>query len=114
MEFADGRNGEARIGAFSEETNRKRFSAAAPEGPAIAVSGTLNDGGWSAEDENGNRLETGFANGPFLAIALLRGNHRIALTYLPPGSGPGAAISLATLTVLLIIGLTARRRSGGP
>jgi hypothetical protein len=108
-----GRNGIAQIANFAEGTNRIRFSASVSDemGGAIAVSSIVSDGGWSAEDENGNRLEVSLANGPFLGILLPAGDHRITLRYLPPGSRLGAAASVATLAALVAAVIASTQRA---
>jgi uncharacterized membrane protein YfhO len=45
------------------------------------------------------------AQGGFLAVPLPAGEHRVELKYVPPGLYAGLAISCATLTILLVIGM---------
>ena len=75
----------------------------------------VQDGGWSARDEKGEAVAVLPANGPFLAVAVPAGEHRVLLRYSPPGFRAGTVISVSTLVVLLgfaVIGL--RRRSLSP
>ncbi|HET7451931.1 MAG TPA: hypothetical protein VFL12_04275, partial [Thermoanaerobaculia bacterium] len=73
--------------------------------PAVVVASVVQDGGWGARDEIG-ALATGRANGPFLAIAVRPGRHRVRLEYAPPGLASGvaaaAAAALAGIGALLI------------
>jgi hypothetical protein len=107
-----GSDGSVRVSDYREETNSASFRAEAPPFGASVVASLVQDGGWTARDEAGSRLSTSRANGPFLAIALPGGDHRVRLTYAPPGSKAGALVSLGTLAAVLVIG-TARRR-GAP
>jgi len=87
--------GAAEIDGFVETTNTLSFRARVTSGPAYAVLSVVQDGGWSARDGRGTRLELRRANGPFLAVVLPEGEHDVRLTYRSPGFGVGAAISLA-------------------
>jgi hypothetical protein len=99
-----------RVSDYREETNSASFRAAAPPSGAVVVASLVQDGGWTARDEAGS-LSTSRANGPFLAIALPGGDHRVRLTYAPPGSKAGALVSLGTLASVLVIGAARRRGS---
>ena len=68
----------------------------------------VEDGGWTARDETGSRLPTGRVNGPFLAVEVPSGDHRIRLRYAPPGSKAGALVTFGT--GLLILGAALSRR----
>lgn len=110
-------NGPARVADYRESTNSALFRTSAPGGGAVVVASLVQDGGWTARDETGRTLPTGKANGPFLAIAVPGGAHRIRVRYAPPGSRPGAAVTLLTGTVLLaeaVARRVARSRSRAP
>jgi hypothetical protein len=102
--------GVAEISEFRESTNTASFSARVPEGTAWVVLSLVQDGGWSARDAEGRPVPVLRANGPFLALALPAGDHRIALRYRPPGFRTGAAIAGATAAVLGIGAALARAR----
>jgi uncharacterized membrane protein YfhO len=72
----------------------------APVSPAAVVLSVVQDGGWSARDADGARLELRRANGPFLAVVLAPGDHLVRLTYRPPGFAAGAIASAVTLLAL--------------
>jgi len=101
-------NGPAIISGYSEAANSAAFRSEAPAGGAIVVASLVQDGGWTARDESGP-LPTGRANGPFLAIPLPAGAHRIRLSYAPPGARAGAVASLATLGLVLAAAALRRR-----
>jgi hypothetical protein len=104
------RDNAAVISGIRERTNAVAFTAAAPESGAVAVVTVVQDGGWRARDERGP-LAAGRANGPFLAVALRPGTHRVTVAYLPPGFRAGAAISAATLAAAAMgAAIAARRR----
>jgi hypothetical protein len=107
-----GSDGSVRVSDYREETNSASFRAAAPPAGAVVVASLVQDGGWTARDETGSRLSTFRASGPFLAITLPGGDHRVRLSYAPPGSKAGALVSLGTLAAVLVIG--AARRHGAP
>jgi hypothetical protein len=108
------RDNSAVISGIRERTNALAFTAAVPETGALAVVTVVQDGGWRARDERGP-LASGRANGPFLAIALRPGTHRVTVAYLPPGFRAGAVISAGTL-LASALGVVAvrRRRSRSP
>lgn len=110
-------NGPVRVIDYRESTNSASFRTAAPGGGAVVVASLVQDGGWTARDETGRKLPMGRANGPFLAVAIPGGDHRIQLRYAPPGSKPGAAATGATGVLLLAAGVggrVARSRSHSP
>ena len=76
------------------------------------VTSLVQDGGWAATDAAGAEVPVSLANGPFLAVRLAPGAHRITLRYSPPGFRLGSGISLATLGLLGLDSL--RRRARGP
>jgi len=78
---------------------------------AVVVSSIVTDGGWTARDENGNSLAVAVGNGPFLAIRIPSGDHRVTLSYTPPGFRPGNAISSAALLALAASFFALERRS---
>jgi hypothetical protein len=101
-------NGPVRVSDYAESTNSAVFRTEAPAGGAVVVASVVQDGGWSARDETGAALPTGKANGPFLAVEVRGGDHRIRLRYTPPGSKAGAVVTLAT-GVVLLAAVVARR-----
>jgi hypothetical protein len=107
-----GMNGPVRVSEYEEATNSAAFRSEAPEGGAVVVASLVQDGGWTARDESGS-LPTGRANGPFLAIGIPAGPHRIRLSYIPPGARDGAIVSLATLG-LVLAAAALRRRARSP
>ncbi len=100
----------AEISEYREGTNDASFTARVPEGTAWVVLSLVQDGGWSARDGGGRPVAVLRANGPFLALALPAGDHRIALRYRPPGFQTGAAIAGSTAAVLGIGAAFARAR----
>jgi hypothetical protein len=95
------RNGPVRISEYRESANRVSFRASVENPAGAFVAGSLvEDGGWTARDERGARIPTAPANGPFLALRLPGGDHRISLTYLPPGFPLGFLISAGTALLL--------------
>lgn len=96
---------------YRESTNAVSFGTRnpIPDRRAILVASLVQDGGWSARDETGSSLPTTLANGPFLALSLPPGEHRVALRYRPPGFALGGAISLATLAAFALALLRIRR-----
>jgi hypothetical protein len=114
---SEGGNPTTEVRDYTESTNRASFVArvAPGGGEAVVVASLVQDGGWSARDESGNRLRTLRANGPFLAIVLPEGERRVRLEYRPPGFLPGVGVSIATICLLLALGLRRRlqqRESG--
>jgi len=100
------------ISGYAESTNAASFAARVAEGsgPGLVVLSLVQDGGWSARDASGAPVPTFLANGPFLALRLAPGEHRVALTYCPPGLRLGFAVSLATLGLLAAAAVLGRRR----
>ncbi len=104
---SDSENPIARVDRYAERTNAAAFDATVPPGPAsVVVLSLVQDGGWTARDENGP-LAVHLANGPFLAVEVPAGAHRVRLAYAPPGWRIGTGISAATLVA---IALAVRRR----
>ena len=101
-------NGPVRVSDYRESTNSASLRTAAPGGGAVVVASLVQDGGWTARDETGRTLPTGRANGPFLAVAIPGGDHRIQLRYAPPGSKPGAAVTGATGVLVLAAAVAGR------
>ncbi|HTD53383.1 MAG TPA: YfhO family protein, partial [Thermoanaerobaculia bacterium] len=88
-------NPPVRVGPLVERTNTVRFEVSVSgSSRTILVSSLVSDGGWSARDEAGTRIPVGLANGPFLALGLPPGQHRVTLAYTPPGFRLGATVSL--------------------
>jgi hypothetical protein len=94
-------NGQAEITDYRESTNSASFHARVTGGITAVVLSLAQDGGWSARDEKGSEIAVLRANGPFLAVALPPGEHRVFLSYASPGTYAGAIISVATLLLLL-------------
>ncbi len=103
-------NGPARISDYRESTNAALFRTDAAPGGTVVVASLVQDGGWTARDETGRMLPTGRANGPFLAVAIPEGDHRIRLRYAPPGSRAGAAVTFGTAAALLAAAVAVRVR----
>lgn len=110
-------NGQAQISGYKESTNSVSFrvNISTKDRGAILVASLVQDQGWSANDEKGNSVNTGVANGPFLALQLPPGEHLVRLSYSPPGFLVGAGISFGTLCILAALGartwrMQARRR----
>jgi len=101
--------GRAEITGYEESTNAIAFRARVDGGPAAIVLSVVQDGGWSARDGNGAKVELRRANGPFFAVVLPPGDHAVRLTYRPPGFSAGAAASLAVAAGLLAVAVGARR-----
>jgi uncharacterized membrane protein YfhO len=64
------------------------------------VASFVQDGGWKAREEAGRSLKTTLADGPFLAVSVPAGDHRIVFDYAPPGWDSGLVVSLATAAIL--------------
>jgi len=88
-------NGRAEVTGYRESTNGASFRARVPAeaGAAVLVASLTQDGGWSARDEAGRRIDTTLANGPFLALRVPSGDHLVHLNYSPPGFRIGVWIS---------------------
>ena len=78
----------------------------------MLVASLVQDGGWSARNQRGERLAAALANGPFLALSLPPGDYDVRLTYSPPGFRPGNAITLATVLALAATLLRAMLKRG--
>ena len=102
-------NPAADVTEYRESTNRISFRARSSGAETILVASVVQDGGWSARDETGAAVETSLANGPFLALRVPRGDHRIFLKYRPPGIALGGGISLASLVAVGGLALIRRR-----
>lgn len=98
-------NGRAELGDYSESTNAATFHARILGDEAFLVTSLVQDGGWSATDEDGPPPSVTRANGVFLALRLTAGDHRIRLIYRPPGFPVGLWISLASLSVAAAWGI---------
>ncbi|HEY1252645.1 MAG TPA: YfhO family protein, partial [Thermoanaerobaculia bacterium] len=109
---AGGSGGAAETGDFRERTNSLEFTANVTSERAWIVLSLVQDGGWTARDETGKPLALRRANGPFMALRLPAGTHRVRLRYVPPGLPAGVAISAATAAVLLALALVRLRRRG--
>jgi hypothetical protein len=97
-------NGQARITEYRESTNEASFRARVSGGSAGAflVASLTQDGGWSASDESGGRIDATLANGPFLALRVPSGDHLVFLRYSPPGFRAGAGTTAACLLILAV------------
>jgi Bacterial membrane protein YfhO len=102
--------GEAVVADYRQETNAIGFTASVTSGQAWIVLSLVQDGGWTARDAAGRELEIHRANGPFLALRLPAGAHRVRLRYRPPGFEAGLAISGATAALLLSFSILRARR----
>jgi len=102
--------GAARVTGYRETTNEVSFVADVESGSAVLFSSLVSDGGWTARDERNVRLPVTRANGPFLAVTVPRGSHRVRLRYSPPGLLPGIAVSLASAAVALAAAPRDRRK----
>jgi len=98
------------ISGLRETTNRVLFDSTVPgRDLRLAVASEVQDGGWSARDEQGE-LPSGRANGPFFAFALRPGTHRVVLAYTPPGLRWGGAVSIVTAGIAAFVFFPRRRR----
>lgn len=81
---------------------------------ALACLAIPYDMGWSARVD-GKPAEIVRANIAFMGVMLTKGTHTVEFSYMPKGLKLGAAISLATLLVLIGVGVVQalRRRSRG-
>ena len=102
----------AEVTNLAETFNSVSFRVRAP-GPAVLVASFVDDGGWKAKDETGKKIALGRASGPFLAIRVPRGDHRIRLDYASPGFRTGALVSLATAAAAAILLTMRSRRPAG-
>jgi len=92
-------NGDAEISEYVESGRRATFRSRATW-PTLLVASFVQDGGWKARDEASRSLKTTLADGPFLAVSVPAGDHRIVLDYAPPGWHSGLVVSLATAAIL--------------
>ncbi len=106
-------NGAADVSNYRESINDAAFDVQVSGGRALVIASLVQDGGWSARDESGREIVTTLANGPFLALRLPGGSHRVFLKYSPPGLRTGAWISMASLLAAGVWAAAAamRRRS---
>jgi hypothetical protein len=116
FELASGaENRPVEVTDYVETTNSVSFRATVAGGPgdAILVASLVNDGGWRAHDETGAPIRLRRANGPFLALAVPAGDHRIRLQYATPGFRPGRWISAGSLLLFtgVVLALARRRQS---
>ena len=95
-------NGAAELSDWRERGNRASFHVRAAA-PAVLVASVVNDGGWRARDGDGATIETGLANGPFLALKGPAGERVVSLEYAPPGWRTGFWISAATVAALIVL-----------
>ena len=104
--------GPAAISGYSETVNTAGFRASVTAGdPALVVTSLTEDGGWTArEGKGGRRMAILRANGPFVALSLPPGEHRVLLEYSSPGFREGALLSAATLVAAAIALAVSRRR----
>jgi hypothetical protein len=105
-------NGRASISAYSETVDTAVFRASVDPGPpALVLTSLFDDGGWTArEGEGGRRIPALRGNGPFLALLLPPGAHRVVLEYSSPGFREGALLSGVTLVAAAIALVAMRRR----
>lgn len=106
--------GQVTISGYREELNSASFRARNPtQAPVVLVASLVQDGGWSARDERGQPLPMTRANGPFLALSLPPGEHRVALSYTPPGMRVGGMVTLVVVIVVFLAALLRRLRPKG-
>ena len=105
-------NGPVEIADYAESGSRVSFRSRA-SAPAVLATSLVQDGGWTARDGDGSRLETTLVDGPFLAVIVPAGQTRVRLAYAPPGWRWGLALSGAT-ALLLAAAAAGRRRMGAP
>ncbi|HEY6066737.1 MAG TPA: YfhO family protein, partial [Thermoanaerobaculia bacterium] len=105
-------SGAARISGYRETTNEVTFSADVSVPRAVLASSLATDGGWTARDERNSPLPVARADGPFLAVTVPGGRHRVRLRYAPPGLRTGIAVSLASAAIALAAAVRARRTTG--
>ena len=107
-------SGPAAISAYSETVNTVAFRASVAAGaPALVATSLADDGGWTArEGHAGPRIATlrTPGGGPFLALSLSPGDHRVVLEYSPPGFRAGMLLSVATLVAAAVALFVAWRR----
>jgi hypothetical protein len=102
------------VSEYREWTNSASFSARnGSDREVVLVASLVQDGGWSVATEEGTRLATTHANGPFLAIAVPPGQHRIRMRYASPGFRTGSAVTVATALALAAVAFWTRSRSKG-
>ena len=95
---------------YRETTNSVSFRVRGGPADTILVTSLVQDGGWRARREGGGAIATGRANGPFLALQVPPGQHRLRLDYTPPGFRLGAWISVAALALSGFLLAAAGRR----
>jgi hypothetical protein len=97
-------NGRAQVTDYRESTNEASFRAhvSGEAAETFLVASFVQDGGWSARDEAGRPIAVALANGPFLALRVPRGDHRILLEYSPPGFRAGLWITVACLLAIAV------------
>jgi hypothetical protein len=115
-------NPPAEVAHYREKTNEASFDATAAAASWIVVS-LVQDGGWSATLErtgagapkDAEPLALSRANGPFLALRVPAGTHRVRLRYRPPGWIAGLWIGAATcLTLVAYLALRSARPTLAP
>jgi hypothetical protein len=108
---ADGEapGGQAEVTDYVESTNAIGFRARVSGGPAAVVLSVVQDGGWTAHDGEGAKVELRRANGPFLAAVLLPGDHAVRLTYRPPGFTAGLCVAFFVAVGLLLLVVRSRQ-----
>jgi len=102
-------NGRAQITDYLESANEVSFGArvSGERAEAFLVASLVQDGGWSARDESGRRIDETLANGPFLALRVPSGEHLVFLRYSPPGFRTGVGLTAACL---LAMGIRSSRK----
>ncbi|HMA18274.1 MAG TPA: hypothetical protein VKS03_07530 [Thermoanaerobaculia bacterium] len=107
------RAGTARIGDYRETTNEASFRAEVSGEAEELVASLVQDGGWTARDESGALLSVSRSQGPFLAVTVPGGSHRVRLRYRPPGSREGAAVSAAGIVLAVLAAVRGRSTRAG-
>jgi len=103
----------ATVTGYRESTNSVSFHARLTE-PARVIVSLVQDGGWSAKNGSGAEIPISKEAGILLALDLPAGDSDVRLSYVPPGMRAGAAISAVTAAVILVLGITVRRRRYPP
>jgi hypothetical protein len=105
--------GMVEISDYRESTNAAAFAASVSSPEGWIVLSLVQDGGWTARHDGGEAVPLLRANGPFLAMRLPRGTHRIALRYSPPGFRAGLGLAGLTAAALgIAAGMRLRRLRG--
>ena len=90
-----------RVTAYSERTNSVEFrTSVAGRTPLPVVASFVQDGGWSAKLDSGERLALR-SEDLLIAMDLPPGDHRVVMRYTPPGALAGASVTAVTALGLI-------------